>query len=73
MTKTDNILKLILILKTGAVSKNMLLRIIGKSKAQTYKLVTEFSQATDDRPAVLVEYTSNGRKYVQLSSHYGVN
>jgi len=72
MTKTDNIIRLIMILKNGAVRKNELMTLIGKSRAQTYKIIAEFTQATDTRPPVLVEYTSNGQKFVQLSSHFGL-
>lgn len=72
MTKTDNILRLILVLKNGAVRKDELRTLIGKSRAQTYKIIAEFTQATETRPPVLVEYKSNGQTFVQLSSHFGL-
>ena len=72
MTKTDNILRIITIIKNGAVRKEDLKTIIGKSRAQTYKIIAEFTQATDVRPPVLVEYTHNGQTFVQLSSHFGL-
>ena len=55
MTKTDNILNIILLLRATPhqiMHKNEFYRAIGKSRAQTYKIVAEFGQATESRPAV---------------------
>ena len=55
MTKTDNILNIILLLRATPhqiMHKNDFYRALGKSRAQTYKIVAEFSQPNDSRPAV---------------------
>jgi hypothetical protein len=55
MTKTDNILKAILILRTTPhqiMHKHEFYRLLGKSRAQTYKIVAEFSKSVEGRPAV---------------------
>tara|TARA_R100000951_G_scaffold101420_1_gene92950 strand:- start:28846 stop:29058 length:213 start_codon:yes stop_codon:yes gene_type:complete len=55
MNKTDNILKIITLLRNTPhqiMHKHDLFRALGKSRAQTYKMVAEFSKPTADRPAV---------------------
>jgi chromosome segregation and condensation protein ScpB len=68
LTKTDNILRIISVLRNGAVSKKDLIEIIGTSKSQSYKIIAEFKKATDVRPPVLIEYKYKGEKFIQLSS-----
>ena len=55
MTKTDNILNIIVLLKNTPhqiLHKKEVVQAIGKSRSQTYKILAEFSQPTDQRPAV---------------------
>lgn len=55
MTKTDNILSIILLLKNTPhqiMHKNEVFQAIGMSRSQTYKILAEFSKATEQRPAV---------------------
>jgi len=55
ITKTDNILKIILLLRSTPhqiMHKNELFEAIGMSRAQTYKIIAEFSKDTEQRPAV---------------------
>ena len=55
MTKTDNILKIIVLLRNTPhqiMHKKDFYKALGKSRAQTFKIVAEFGQANNDRPAV---------------------
>jgi predicted DNA-binding transcriptional regulator AlpA len=55
ITKTDNILNIIVLLRNTPhqiMHKKELMQALGKSRAQTYKIIAEFSQATEHRPAV---------------------
>ena len=55
ITKTDNILNIIVLLKNTPhqiLHKKEVVQAIGKSRSQTYKILAEFSQPTDQRPAV---------------------
>lgn len=55
ITKTDNLLRIVLLLRSTPhqiLHKNEVFEAIGKSRSQTYKILAEFSQATEQRPAV---------------------
>ena len=73
MTKTDNLLKLILLVKQtrdGRLEKSSIMSILGKSRAQSYKIVQEYLLPGDTRPAVFTEVEVKGTKYLCLSKPF---
>ncbi|MDB4330479.1 hypothetical protein N9948_02025 [bacterium] len=73
MTKTDNLLKLIILIRGTSdckLKKKSLMSLLGKSRAQTYKILAEFSDKTETRPPVFIETEEEGVKYVGLTPDF---